>query len=49
MMFNFFAKRSDHPLADSKELKRIIAELHVDKPAKAVDEVSGWFDSLQRV
>lgn len=49
MMFNFFAKRSDHPLADSKELKRIIAELHVDKPAKAVDEVSGWFDSLQHV
>jgi len=47
MMFNFFAKRSDHPLADSKELKRILAELHVDRPAKAVDEVSGWFDSLQ--
>lgn len=47
MMFNFFAKRSDHPLADSKELKRILGELHVDKAAKAVDEVSGWFDSLQ--
>jgi hypothetical protein len=47
MIFNFFAKRSDHPLADSKELKRILAELQVDKPAKAVDEVSSWFDSLQ--
>ncbi|MCB1931308.1 MAG: hypothetical protein KDI45_02415 [Candidatus Accumulibacter sp.] len=52
MILNFFAKRSDkrsdHPLADGKELKRILAELHVDKAAKAVDEVSGWFDSLQR-
>lgn len=47
MIFNFFAKRSDHPLADGKELKRILADLHVAKPANAVEEVSGWFESLQ--
>jgi hypothetical protein len=40
MLINLFPQRPDHPLADSKELKRILAELHVDKPANAVDEVS---------
>lgn len=49
MMLNLFPfpQRSDHPLADAKELKRVLAELRVDKPANAVDEVAGWFESLQ--
>jgi hypothetical protein len=40
-------QRPDHPLADAKEFKRILAELHVDKAANAVDELTSWFDSLK--
>ena len=47
MMLNFFSSRPDHPLGDAKELKRIIGELPLDNSLKAVDEVYGWFESLQ--
>lgn len=47
MILNLFAQRPDHPLADAKELKRILADLHVDKAAKAVDELRGWFETLR--
>ncbi len=47
MILKLFPQRPDHPLADAKEFKRILAELHVDKAAKAVDELVGWFESLQ--
>lgn len=44
----FFAPRSEHPLADPKEVKRIIAALPRTNPFKAVDELCGWLDSLHR-
>ena len=47
MMLNFFSSRPDHPLADAKELRRVIAELPMDNAFKAVDEIYGWFGSLQ--
>lgn len=47
MILKFFSSRSDHPLADAKELKRVILELPPDNASKALDEVSGWFESLQ--
>jgi len=47
MILNLFSQRPDHPLADGKELKRIIAELLVDRPGKAVEEVTTWFESLR--
>jgi hypothetical protein len=47
MILKLFSQRPDHPLADGKELKRIIAELLVDRPGNAVDEVTGWFESLK--
>jgi hypothetical protein len=47
MILNLFSSRPDHPLADPRELKRVIAELPLDNAFKAVDEVSGWFESLQ--
>lgn len=47
MILNLFPRRPDHPLADGKEFKRILAELRVDKPANAVDELTGWFESLK--
>ena len=47
MIHKLFSRRSEHPLADGKELARILAELRVETPAKAVDEVMSWFESLQ--
>ena len=46
MIMNLFSSRPDHPLADAKELKRIIAELPLDNAFKAVDDISGWVESL---
>ena len=34
MILNLFPNRPDHPLADAKEFKRILAELRVDKPVE---------------
>ncbi|WP_287460620.1 hypothetical protein [Accumulibacter sp.] len=47
MILNLFPQRPDHPLADGKELKRIVAELLVERPGNAVDEVTSWFESLK--
>jgi hypothetical protein len=46
MILNLFSSRPDHPLADAKELKRVIAELPLDNAFKAVDEIAGWLESL---
>ena len=47
MMLNIFSTRPDHPLGDAKELKRVLAELPLDNSFRAVDEIYGWFESLQ--
>lgn len=47
MILDLFSAKPDHPLADARELRRIIAELPLDNAYKAVDEVVGWLDSLQ--
>jgi hypothetical protein len=47
MILNLFSSRPDHPLGDPKELKRVIAELPLDNAFKSVDEILGWFESLQ--
>ena len=47
MIMKLFSSRPDHPLGDAKELKRVLAELPADNSFKAVDEVYGWFESLQ--
>jgi len=44
---NLFGQKIDHPLADAKDLKRILASLPIDNAFKALDEVAGWFESLQ--
>lgn len=43
----FFGPKIDHPLADPRELRTIIAELPTDNAFKALDEVVGWLESLQ--
>ncbi|MFC5301534.1 hypothetical protein [Azospira restricta] len=46
MILNLFSSRPDHPLADAKEVKRVLAELPPDNAFKAVDEIAGWLESL---
>lgn len=48
MIGKLFSWRSSHPLADTKGLKRLIAELPLDNAFDAVDQVSGWLESLHR-
>jgi hypothetical protein len=48
MILDFFStKRPDHPLGETRELKRVLAQLPQDA-SKAVDEVYGWFESLRQ-
>jgi len=47
MIMKFFSSRPDHPLGEATEVKRVLAELPLDNAFKAVDEIYGWFESLQ--
>lgn len=49
MILELFAAKPDHPLADAKELKRVIAALPLYNAFKSVDEILGWLESLSRV
>lgn len=44
-----FAQKSDHPLANPRELRRVLGELPKDNAFKALDEISGWLESLESV
>jgi hypothetical protein len=43
------AKKNEHPLANPRELRRIINELPKDNAFKAQDEITGWLESLAGV
>lgn len=45
-MLGIFAKRSGHPLMDSREVKRISAEIAARDPQGAVEEAAAWLESL---
>jgi len=45
-MLSLFSRDDAHPLADAKELKRVLAALPVKDEAKSLDELSGWLESL---
>lgn len=45
-MLGMFSAKSDHPLADAKEAKRVLGELAVRDAAAALDEIAGWLESL---
>jgi hypothetical protein len=47
MLKLFGAGKSDHPLGDIKEARRIVAELPRADPAKALDEVTHWIESVR--
>ena len=37
-----FAQKSEHPLADARELRKVLSELPRDNAFKALDEIAGW-------
>jgi hypothetical protein len=43
----FGGQKSDHPLADLKEAKRLMTELSGTDAIKAVDEITHWLDSTR--
>jgi hypothetical protein len=45
-MLGLFAAKPDHPLANAKETRRILAELPAMEPAAAVDSATAWLESL---
>ena len=42
-----FDHKDVHPLADARELQRILAEIPSDKYFKALGEIVGWLEALQ--
>jgi len=47
-MLGMFAAKSEHPLVDAKEAKRILESLAAHEPSAALDEIVGWLESLAR-
>ncbi|WP_265946710.1 hypothetical protein [Dechloromonas sp. A34] len=45
-MGSLFGQKEGHPLAEPRELKKIIAELPKDNAFKSLDEIVGWLESL---
>lgn len=45
-MLGFFSSKSQHPLADAKEAKRIFGELATREPLGAIEEATGWLESI---
>jgi hypothetical protein len=45
-MLGFFSKKTDHPLADAREAKRILTEIATRDPQGAVEEAGAWLESL---
>ncbi len=44
----FGGGKPDHPMADIKQAKKLIAELPANDPLKALDEATFWLDSICR-
>jgi hypothetical protein len=42
-----FAQKTDHPLANARELRKVLSELPKDNAFKALDDISGWLESLE--
>ncbi len=45
-MLGLFGKKSDHPLADIKSAQQVLEELPKSDPLNAVQELTGWLESL---
>jgi hypothetical protein len=47
MLGIFSGPRSDHPLADPKEAKRLLEALPAGEPARSLEEITHWLDSVR--
>lgn len=47
MILKLFSSGNEHPLADARELRRVLDELPPDNAFKAIDEIVGWLESLE--
>ena len=47
MLKLFGVGKSDHPLGDIKDARRVVAELPRADPAKALEEVTHWIESVR--
>ena len=45
----FGGSKPDHPMADLKQAKVLIAELPANDAAKALEEITFWLDSVSAV
>lgn len=45
-MLGFFSAKSDHPLADAREMRRVLEELLNLEPSAALNESKAWLESL---
>ena len=45
-MLRFFSNKTAHPLADSREAKRILADIASREAQSAVEDASAWLESL---
>ncbi|KAB2937295.1 MAG: hypothetical protein F9K21_06645 [Rhodocyclaceae bacterium] len=45
-MLGLFSAKSDHPLADAREARRVFEELSGRDAVAALDEVAGWLESV---
>jgi len=45
-MLGIFSSKSNHPLADAKEARRVFDELSMREAGVALDEVCGWLESV---
>lgn len=45
-MLRFFSNKTNHPLADAREARRILAEIATREPQTAVEDASAWLESL---
>ncbi len=46
-MFKLFGDKPDHPLYSLDEAKRLLAELPKAEPAKALEEITFWLESIR--
>lgn len=49
MLKLFGGGKPDHPMADPKEAKRLLDDLPVHDPVKALEELAHWFESVSTV
>jgi hypothetical protein len=45
-MLKLFGGKPDHPMADPKELRRILDDLPAQDPHKALEELTHWHESV---